>query len=157
MRCGWHRKAAACMSKKARCLRAERREALLVGSAGLLLVLARSLSLCIRICRAAKALCAPAGGLMPEHGPPLLSKLWTPTRTNPRNKSIGRILALSFATRAHEIFGAPSHSEVTTTMKVTQGRTYLIGGGLVAGATSAGVGSAGSNFYMRICWFKLSL
>jgi len=54
-------------------------------------------------------------------------------------------------------FRCPSHSEVTTTMKVTQGRTYLIGGGLVAGATSAGVGSAGSNFYMRICWFKLSL
>lgn len=54
-------------------------------------------------------------------------------------------------------FNCPSEGEVSAQMNVVAGRTYYIGGGMVANAVSAGVGMAASNFYVRICGFELSL
>lgn len=54
-------------------------------------------------------------------------------------------------------FKCPSSGEVSAQMDVVAGRTYYIGGGMVANAVSAGVGMGASNFYARVCYFELRL
>jgi hypothetical protein len=64
----------------------------------------------------------------------------------------------SFVCRAgYREFKCPSNGEVSARMDVVAGRTYYIGGGMVANAVSAGVGMGASNFYVRICDFELRL